>query len=124
MEIGLLPDFEDDPDGDLNFLMNQALAKIAFIPFGYLIDQWRWNVFSGEIPKEDYNREWWNMRLNSQLIDWNTNFKLWYFRCLYQGVAPPVERPATDFDAGAKYHVPANTPYIRYIAILECLEDS
>ncbi|ELU13139.1 hypothetical protein CAPTEDRAFT_175968 [Capitella teleta] len=95
-EIGLLPDFEDDPDGDLNFLMNQALAKIAFIPFGYLIDQWRWNVFSGETQKEDYNTDWWEMR------------------CRYQGVAPPVGRLATDFDAGAKYHVPANTPYIRY----------
>lgn len=76
--------------------MNQALKKIAFIPFGYLIDQWRWKVFRGDAKKEDYNQEWWKLR------------------CKHQGVSPPVHRPKEDFDAGAKFHVPNNTPYIRY----------
>lgn len=94
--IGLLPDFSDDPDGDLNFLMKMALEKLAFIPFGYLIDQWRWDVFDGTTNKSEYNRHWWNKR------------------CKYQGVYPPVPRSDKDFDAASKYHVPANTPYIRY----------
>jgi peptidyl-dipeptidase A len=96
MEIGLLPNFVDDPDGDLNFLMSQALQKIAFIPFGYLIDQWRWDLFSGAITQAQYNSRWWE------------------HRCRYQGVSPPVPRSSSDFDPGAKYHVPGNTPYIRY----------
>jgi len=95
-EIGLLPDFVDDPEVDLNFLMIQALQKIAFLPFGYLIDQWRWNVFEGITSRAEYNERWWE------------------FRCRYQGVSPPVVRTSSDFDPGAKYHIPANTPYIRY----------
>jgi peptidyl-dipeptidase A len=95
--IGLLIDFEDDPDGDLNFLMQMALQKLAFLPFGYLIDQWRWDVFAGAVTRDEYNSKWWDVR------------------CKYQGVSPPVARSTyNDFDPGAKYHVPANTPYIRY----------
>jgi len=96
IEIGLLPNFVDDPNGDLNFLMRQALQKIAFIPFGYLIDQWRWNLFAGEISQAQYNSRWWE------------------YRCRYQGVSPPVVRTSSDFDPGAKFHIPNNTPYIRY----------
>ncbi|RYE89880.1 MAG: peptidase M2 family protein, partial [Myxococcales bacterium] len=81
---------------DINFLMKQALDKVAFLPFGLLIDKWRWDVFAGQTPKGDYNKAWWALRLK------------------YQGVAPPVARSEDDFDAGAKYHVPANTPYVRY----------
>lgn len=47
---------------DINFLMKMALEKIAFLPFGYLIDQWRWSVFSGETPKDRYNQKWWELR--------------------------------------------------------------
>jgi len=95
--IGLLIDFEDDPEGDLNFLMQMALQKLAFLPFGYLIDQWRWGVFDESITRAEYNSKWWDLR------------------CKYQGVSPPVARSTSiDFDPGAKYHVPANTPYIRY----------
>ena len=36
-----------------------------------------------------------------------------YFRCKYQGISPPVVRSQDDFDPGAKYHIPGNTPYIR-----------
>jgi peptidyl-dipeptidase A len=81
---------------DTGLLMQRALAKVAFLPFGLMIDQWRWQVFSGEIKAEDYNSAWWAMRLK------------------YQGVAPPVARSEADFDPGAKYHVPANVPYMRY----------
>jgi peptidyl-dipeptidase A len=73
-----------------------ALNKIAFLPFGKLIDQWRWGVFAGETPPERYNADWWALRTR------------------YQGIAPPVERTEADFDPGAKFHVPNNTPYTRY----------
>ena len=73
-----------------------ALRKIAFLPFGFLIDQWRWKVFSGKITDKNYNTEWWKLRTK------------------YQGIKPPVERTEADFDPGCKYHIPANTPYIRY----------
>jgi len=84
------------PEGDLGLLMQKALDKIAFLPFGLLIDQWRWDVFSGKIKPEDYNKAWWALRLK------------------YQGVAPPVARSENDFDPGAKAHIPGNTPYARY----------
>jgi peptidyl-dipeptidase A len=83
-------------DSDIPLLLNQALDKVAFLPFGLMIDQWRWKVFSGEITPADYNQAWWDLRLK------------------YQGVAPPVARSEADFDPGAKYHVPANVPYTRY----------
>ena len=94
-EIGLI-DTVPDPSKDIGLLMQRALEKVAFLPFGYLVDQWRWKVFSGEITPEEYNKAWWDLRLK------------------YQGIAPPVERSEKDFDAGAKYHVASNTPYARY----------
>jgi peptidyl-dipeptidase A len=92
-----------DESSDLGFLLNRALDKVAFLPFGYLVDQWRWKVFSGEIGPNDYNKRWWELRQK------------------YQGIAPPEPRSEQDFDPGAKYHVPANTPYARYFlaAILQ-----
>jgi peptidyl-dipeptidase A len=85
-----------DPSKDMGLLMRKALEKIAFLPFGLVIDQWRWKVFSGEISPEKYNAEWWKLRLK------------------YQGVAPAAGRTEEDFDPGAKYHVAANVPYMRY----------
>jgi peptidyl-dipeptidase A len=95
VRIGLL-DKTPEPSKDIGFLLNKALEKIAFLPFGLLIDQWRWKVFSGQIPPEKYNQTWWELKLK------------------YQGVAPPVDRSEEDFDPGAKYHVAANVPYMRY----------
>ena len=83
-------------ESDINALMKMALRKVAFLPFGFLIDQWRWKVFSGNITDENYNSEWWRLRTK------------------YQGIKPPVERTEKNFDPGCKYHIPANTPYIRY----------
>jgi peptidyl-dipeptidase A len=102
VKLGLL-DKAPDPSKDLGLLMQKALEKIAFLPFGLLIDQWRWKVFSGEITPEQYNQAWWALRLK------------------YQGVAPPMARSEEDFDPGAKYHVAANVPYTRYFlaAILQ-----
>jgi peptidyl-dipeptidase A len=82
--------------GDIDYLLQQALEKVAFLPFGLLVDKWRWEVFSGQVKPADYNKAWWELRRK------------------YQGVAPPVERSEADFDPGAKYHVPANVPYARY----------
>lgn len=94
-QIGLL---ESVPgaDEDIPFLLKMALDKIAFLPFGLLVDRWRWEVFSGEVTPEHYNDAWWALRLK------------------YQGLTPPGPRPADAFDPGAKYHVPGNTPYTRY----------
>jgi peptidyl-dipeptidase A len=94
-QIGLIDRVPSDK-GDLEYLLNTALAKVAFLPFGAVIDQWRWKVFSGEIPPANYNTAWWQLRNK------------------YQGVTAPVARTENDFDPGAKYHVPANTPYTRY----------
>lgn len=94
-EIGLL-DTVPSADSDIPILLREALDKVAFLPFGLLIDQWRWKVFSGEVKPADYNKSWWELRLK------------------YQGVVPPVTRSEADFDPGAKYHVAANVPYMRY----------
>jgi peptidyl-dipeptidase A len=94
-KVGLLGNVPENSD-DIPALLKQALDKVAFLPFGLLIDQWRWKVFSGEIKPADYNQSWWDLRLK------------------YQGVAPPVPRTDADFDPGAKYHIPANVPYTRY----------
>ena len=101
-QLGLI-DKVPDPSADIGFLLNRALDKVAFLPFGYLVDQWRWKVFSGEVKPGDYNRAWWELREK------------------YQGVSAPAPRTEEDFDPGAKYHVPANTPYARYFlaAILQ-----
>ena len=92
-----------DESADIGLLLRLALDKVAFLPFGYLVDQWRWKVFSGEVTPENYNRAWWELRTK------------------YQGIQPPAPRSEADFDAGAKYHVPGNTPYARYFlaAILQ-----
>ena len=95
VDVGLL-DAEPDPSADLGLLLRMALDKVAFLPFGLLIDQWRWKVFSGEVTPENYNSTWWDLRLK------------------YQGIKPPVERSEKNFDPGAKYHVPANVSYMRY----------
>jgi peptidyl-dipeptidase A len=94
-QIGLL-DEVPDVSGDLGLLMKEALEKIAFLPFGLMVDQWRWQVFAGEVGPDGYNDLWWELREK------------------YQGIAAPSERPADAFDPGAKYHVPGNTPYTRY----------
>jgi peptidyl-dipeptidase A len=83
-------------EGDLEFLMKMALDKVAFLPFGLLVDQWRWKVFSGEVKPDGYDKAWWELRRK------------------YQGVDAPLPRTEADFDPGAKYHVPANVPYTRY----------
>ena len=85
-----------DTEAVINTQMKMAADKIAFLPFGKVIDEWRWNVFSGEIKPADYNRTWWEMRRQ------------------YQGIAPASPRDESQFDAAAKYHVAANVPYTRY----------
>jgi peptidyl-dipeptidase A len=95
VKIGLL-DKAPDASRDIGLLLSRALEKVSFLPFGLLIDQWRWKVFSGEVSPADYNQAWWDLRLR------------------YQGVAPPSVRGEEFFDPGAKYHVPDNTPYTRY----------
>lgn len=95
VKIGLLQS-APDPSKDIGLLLERALEKVAFLPFGLLIDQWRWKVFSGEIKPADYTKAWWDLKLK------------------YQGIAPPTARTEQEFDPGAKYHVASDTPYMRY----------
>ena len=84
------------PSKDIGLLLRQAMDKVAFLPFGLLVDRWRWGVFSGEYTPANYNQAWNDLRLR------------------YQGITPPVPRSEADFDPGAKFHIPGNTPYTRY----------
>jgi peptidyl-dipeptidase A len=93
--VGLLSQVPG-PDGDIGLLLHKALEKVAFLPFGLMIDRWRWDVFAGRTKPDDYTGHWWRLRRE------------------YQGIAPPVERSEAEFDPGAKFHIPANTPYMRY----------
>jgi peptidyl-dipeptidase A len=86
----------EDPPGVVAVQLQEALDKIAFLPFGKLIDQWRWDVYAGKVPPSQYNAAWWALRRK------------------YQGVDAPVPRSEADFDPGAKYHIPGNVPYLRY----------
>ena len=96
-QIGLIDESEMPPaDADTALLLNVALKKVAFLPFALTVDGWRWDVLSGKTAPEDYNDAWWAKRLE------------------LQGIVPPGERPADAFDPGAKYHIPGNTPYLRY----------
>ena len=102
-KVGLLDELPKDQKGLLNVQMKEALARVSFLPFGYLIDQWRWDVFSGKTPPSQYNAAWWALREK------------------LQGVRAPSPRTEGQFDAGAKYHVASGTPYLRYFiaAILQ-----
>ncbi|MEB2316441.1 MAG: M2 family metallopeptidase [Xanthomonadaceae bacterium] len=94
--IGLLDQTTMSEQAVINAQMRMALAKVAFLPFGLMIDRWRWGVFDGSIAPENYNAAWWELKAK------------------YQGVAPAQARGEDFFDPGAKYHVPGNTPYTRY----------
>ena len=97
VDIGLLDEAKvPSADKDTGLLLRQAMDKVAFLPFGLLVDRWRWGVFDGTIKPADYNKAWTQLRNQ------------------YQGIVPPGERPANAFDAGAKFHIPGNTPYTRY----------
>lgn len=95
-KLGILDKAPANEKAEMNVLMRRALDKVAFLPFGLLIDKWRWDVFAGKVQPAQYNAAWWDLKKK------------------YQGVAPSVPRSEADFDPGAKYHVPGNTPYTRY----------
>jgi peptidyl-dipeptidase A len=95
-KIGLISAVKESHEALINQQMKMALEKVAFLPFGRLIDAWRWKVFAGEITASNYNSSWWELRRS------------------YQGIAPPVARSESNFDPGAKFHIPENTPYMRY----------
>ena len=94
--VGLVGEPQASREALINSQMRMALAKVAFLPFGLMIDRWRWGVFDGSITPEHYNQAWWDLKAK------------------YQGVAPVTARGEQFFDPGAKYHVPGNTPYTRY----------
>lgn len=94
--VGLLDSFNETTENSLNALYAQALERIAFLPFGLLVDKWRWDVFSGKVPENLWNKHWWALRDQ------------------YQRLTPPTERDESYLDAGAKFHVPASSKYISY----------
>ena len=94
--VGLVGAQQQSNEALINAQMRMALAKVSFLPFGLMIDRWRWGVFDGSIKPDQYNKAWWDLKAK------------------YQGVAPATPRGEEFFDPGAKYHVPGNTPYTRY----------
>lgn len=95
-KIGLLQDDSTDREAVLNHLYVKSLDKIAFLPFAYMMDRWRWNVFQGKVTPDNYNCDWWSLTEE------------------YQGIEPPMDRSEEDFDPGSKYHIIADVEYIRY----------
>lgn len=95
-KVGLLEEFDDTTENNLNALYAEALERIAFLPFGLVVDKWRWDVFSGKVNESEWNAHWWKLRGQ------------------YQRLEPPVERNEDHFDPGAKFHVPASSKYISY----------
>ena len=81
---------------NIKYQLKMALDKLAFLPFGFIMDKYRWDVFSGTTSSANLNKHWWELRGE------------------YQGVSPPVKRSENDFDPGAKYHIPASVEYIRF----------
>ncbi|MCR2834620.1 M2 family metallopeptidase [Parerythrobacter lacustris] len=97
VQIGMLDQSQvPGADKDIGLLLRQAMDKVAFLPFAFLVDKWRWGVFDGSVTPAEYNDAWVGLKTE------------------YQGIVPPVDRPADAFDPGAKYHIPGNTPYTRY----------
>jgi len=94
-QVGL-KDSAVEAGDDIGPLLDRALGKVAFLPFAYLVDKWRWDVYSGKTKPADYDKAWWALREQ------------------VQGVKRPAPMEAGGFDAGAKYHVAADTPYARY----------
>jgi peptidyl-dipeptidase A len=95
-KIGFLDDYKDTEADNINALFKMALERVSFLPFGLLIDKWRWNVFSQETPESEWNKHWWELREK------------------YQKVKAPNSRGEEFFDPGAKYHIPADSQYIAY----------
>jgi peptidyl-dipeptidase A len=94
-QVGLMKQ-EPDPSQDIGPLLYTALQKVAFLPFGYLVDKWRWQVYAGQVKPADYDKAWWALKEQ------------------YQGVSRPAPMLDNGFDAGAKFHVASDTPYARY----------
>jgi len=97
-KLGLLGEEVDigDEETNINILFDMALERIAFLPFGYLVDKFRWDVYSGRTSLDNMNCHWWKLRHE------------------IQGLAPPGPRDNSQFDAGAKYHVAGDVGYVRY----------
>ncbi|XP_071856351.1 angiotensin-converting enzyme-like [Bombus fervidus] len=94
--IKLLDDDSTDMEANINHLFLKGLEKIVFLPFAYMMDKWRWNVFQGRVTPDNYNCNWWDLAED------------------FQGIEPPVDRSEDDFDPGAKYHIIADVEYLRY----------
>jgi len=94
-QLGVIDQIPGD-EADIPYLLKVAMDGVAFLPFGLLVDKWRWEVFAGEVKPADYNTAWWALKLK------------------YQGVVPPGPRPADAFDPGAKNHIATSVPYARY----------
>ncbi|XP_053436341.1 angiotensin-converting enzyme 2 [Nycticebus coucang] len=95
--IGLLPpDFQDDNETEINFLLKQALTIVGTLPFTYMLEKWRWMVFKGEIPKDQWMKKWWEMK--QEIV----------------GVVEPMPHDETYCDPASLFHVSNDYSFIRY----------
>lgn len=95
--VNLLKNYKRDDEARINQLFLTALDKIVFLPFAFTMDKYRWALFRGQVPKDQWNCAFWKLRDE------------------YSGIEPPVVRTEKDFDAPAKYHVSADVEYLRYL---------
>ncbi|XP_030764811.1 angiotensin-converting enzyme-like isoform X2 [Sitophilus oryzae] len=96
--MGLSNNKTEGYEHNINFLMLMALRKVAYAPFAYIVDQWRYQIFRQGVMK--MNSDWWSLRLR------------------FQGVVPPIPRTESHFDAAAKRHIPADISYVKYYVAL------
>jgi len=89
----------------MNYLMSILLDKVTFLPFGYLMDLYRWEIFDGSTKPEDYQKRWDELRLEYQVKCYETPFsrtpiskKLFFikprhFRVLFRQMIEHLKKP-------------------------------
>ena len=61
-KLGLIQTSIDDVPLDINYLFSLAMDKLPFLPFAYVMDKWRWDVFKRVVSKEQFNCHWHSLR--------------------------------------------------------------
>lgn len=88
----------NENDFDMHQLMMMAFMKLPEIPFGYVFETFRYDLFAGRVGVEESNDYFWDLTRK------------------YQRIEPPnpnINRHQL-FDAASKFHLAANVPYARY----------
>lgn len=98
-KLGVLKNYTHDEEAKINEIYQSALTKIVLLPFAYSLDQYRWELFRGEIESDEYNCRFWQIREEAS------------------GIVPPIQRFKEDFDPPAKFHISADVEYLRFVHV-------